>query len=78
MASAVQLLAGQTRDFSRGNATATIPTMVRLPVGQALIINLGVNDTIFVKSGTRRVTRTRIINLKPGQTVVVKSVRTSS
>ncbi len=74
MVTAVQLLAGQSRNFTRGHATMNTIT-VRLPVGEALIINRGFNNTVFVKSGKRRVTRTRIINLAVGQTVIVRSVR---
>lgn len=74
MVAAVQLLPGETQNFTRGYATMNTLT-VCLKVGTALVINMGFDDTIFVKSGKRRVCRTRIVNLKLGQTVIVKSVR---
>ena len=73
MVSCVQLRPGQTRNFTRGFATMDTVT-VCLRVGTALVINRGFNNTVFVKSGARRVCRTKIINLRLGQTVIVKSV----
>lgn len=74
MVAAVQMYAGETFKFTRGHATLSTVTVL-LKVGTALVINRGFNDTIFVKSGARRVSSTRIMNLKEGQTVFVKAIR---
>lgn len=75
MVKAVQMKVGETQGFSSGNSAAMIPLTVRLQAGTTLIINFGVNDTVYVKSGTRRVNGVRIVQPKPGQTVLVTAIR---
>ncbi len=70
MVSAVQLVPGQTRRFTRGTPTGS-RIRINLARGEALVINRGPNNTIFVKCGRVRVNSTRIVNLRVGQTVVV-------
>ncbi|MFD1677011.1 hypothetical protein [Alicyclobacillus fodiniaquatilis] len=73
MISAVQMSVGQTRIFTRDHETSDTMT-VHLKTGEALVINRGFHNTIFVKSGIDLVHNIHVINLKLGQTVIVKSV----